>query len=47
MMGIIIEHKYLIKSLQENKKHGSKRLLKMFLNKNYSLGGLKVLMTKN
>jgi len=33
--------KYLIKSLRENKKHGAKRLLKMFPNKNWSLGGLK------
>ena len=30
MMGISIEDKYLIKSLQENKKYGAKRLLKCF-----------------
>jgi len=46
MMGIGTEDKYLIKSLQENTKHGAKRLLKMFPNKNWSLGGLKVLMKK-
>jgi len=45
-MGISIEDKYLIKSLQENKKYGAKRLLKMFANKNWSLGGLKALIKK-
>ena len=43
-MGISTEDKYLIKSLRENKKYGAKRLLKMFPNKNRSLGGLKVLI---
>jgi len=43
MMRII---KYLIKSLRENKKHGAKWLLKMFPNKNWSLGGLKMLIKK-
>ena len=33
-MGIGIEDKYLIKSLQENKKYGAERLLTMFPNKN-------------
>jgi len=46
MMGISTEGKYLIKSLRENKKYGGKRLLKMFLNKNWSLGGLKALIKK-
>ena len=46
MMGISTEDNYSIKSLQENTKHGAKRLLKMFPNKNWSLGGLKVLMKK-
>jgi len=36
----------LIKSLQENKKYGAKRLLKMFPNKNWSLGKLKALIKK-
>jgi len=40
------EDKYLIKSLRENKKYGAKRLLKMFPNKNWSLGGLKALIKK-
>jgi len=44
MMGISTEDKYFIKSLQENKKYGAERLLKMFTNKNWSLGGLKVLI---
>jgi len=34
VMGISTEDKYLIKSLQENKKYGAKRLLKLFPNKN-------------
>ena len=33
MMGISTEHKYLMKSLPENKKYGAKRLLKCFLTK--------------
>ena len=45
-MGINTEDKYLIKSLPENKKYGAKRLLKMFTNKNWSLGGLKALIKK-
>jgi len=45
-MGICTEVKYLIKSLREDKKYGGKRLLKMFPNKNWSLGGLKALMKK-
>jgi len=44
MTGINTEGKYLTKSLPENKKYGARRLLKMFANKNWSLGGLKVLM---
>jgi len=47
VMGISTEDKYLktvIKSLQENKKYGAKRLLKMFPNKNWSLGGMKALI---
>jgi len=40
------EDKYLIKSLREKKKYGAKRLLKMFSNKNWSLGGLKALIKK-
>jgi len=32
MMGISTEDKYLIKSLQENTKHGAKRLLRKFPN---------------
>ena len=43
MMGISTEDEYLVKSLRENKKYGAKRLLKLFLNKNWSLDGLKVL----
>jgi len=46
MTGINTEDKYLIKSLPENKKYGAKRLLKMFPNKNWSLGGLKALIKK-
>ena len=46
MMGINTEDKYLPKSLPENKKYGASRLLKMFPNKNWCLGGLKVLMKK-
>jgi len=38
MMGISTGGKYLIKSLQENKKYGAKQLLQMFPNKNWSLG---------
>ena len=34
MMGISSEDKYLIKSLPENKKYGTKQLLKLFPNKN-------------
>jgi len=44
--GINTEGKYLTKSLPENKKYGAKWLLKMFANKNWSLGGLKVLIKK-
>ena len=44
MTGITTEGKYLIKSLLENKKYGAKRLLKMFPNKNWSLGGPKALI---
>jgi len=47
MMGISIEDKYLSKSLRENKKYGAKPLLKLFPNKNWSLGGLKALIEKN
>ena len=46
MMGISTEGKYLIKSLRENNKYGGKRLLKMFPNKNWSLGGLNALIKK-
>ena len=46
LMGISTEVKYLIKSLREDKKYGGKWLLKMFPNKNWSLGGLKALMKK-
>ena len=46
MMGISTDDKYLIKSLQENKKYKAKQLLKIFLNKNWSLGGLKALIKK-
>jgi len=45
-VGISTEDKYLIKSLRENKKYGAKRLLKMYPNKNWSLGGLKALIKK-
>jgi len=45
-MGISTGDKYLIKSLPQNKKHGAKRLLTKFPNKNWSLGGLKVLIKK-
>ena len=38
MMTISTEGKYLVKSLPENKKYGAKRLLKLFPNKNWSLG---------
>jgi len=44
MIGISSKDKYLIKSLRENKKYGAKWLLKMFPNKNWSLGGLKALI---
>ena len=44
LMGISTEYKYWIKSLRENKKHRARRLLKMFPNKNWSLGGLKALI---
>jgi len=43
-MGISSQDKYLIKSLQENKKYGSKPLLKIFPNQSWSLGGLKALI---
>jgi len=33
MVGISIEDKYVIKSLQENKKYGAKQLPKLFPNK--------------
>jgi len=46
MMGFSTEDKYLIKSLRVNKKYGAKRLLKMFPNKNCSLGRLKPLIKK-
>jgi len=50
MMGIGTEDKcskYLIKSLREKKKkYGAKWLLKMFPNKNWSLGRLKALIKK-
>ena len=44
MVKINTEDKYMIKSLRENKKYGAKRLLKMFPNKNWSLGRLKALI---
>ena len=44
VMRISTEDKYLIISLQENKKCGADRLLKMFPNKNWSLDGLKALI---
>ena len=44
MMGISTEDKYLIESLQENKKYGAKRLLKLFPDKTLSLDGLKALI---
>jgi len=34
VIGISTEDKYLIISLQKNKKYGAKRLLKLFPNKN-------------
>ena len=40
------EDKHLTKSLPENKKYRARRLLKMFLNKNWNLGGLKALIKK-
>jgi len=46
VMGINTEDKYLIKSLPENKKYGAKWLLKMFPNKNWSLGRLQALIKK-
>jgi len=46
VVGFSTEDKYLIKSLRENKKYGAKQLLKMFPNKNWSLGGLKALIKK-
>ena len=46
MMGISIEDKYLIKSLQENKKYGATQLLKLLPTKNWSLDGLKMLIEK-
>jgi len=46
MTRINTEDKHLIKSLRENKKYGARRLLKMFPNKNWSFGGLKVLIKK-
>ena len=46
MMGFSTEDKYLIKSWQENKKYRVQQLLKMFPNKNRSLGGLKALTKK-
>jgi len=42
--GFRTEDKYLINFLRENKKYGAKQLLKMFANKNWSLGGLKALI---
>jgi len=44
VMRISTEDKYLIISLQENKKCGADRLLKMFPNKNWSLDGLKAVI---
>ena len=44
MVKINTEGKYLIKSLRKNKKYEAKRLLKLFPNKNWSLGGLKALI---
>jgi len=35
-----------MKCVQESKKYGAKQLLKMFPNKNWSLGGLKALIKK-
>ena len=46
MMGISSEDKYLIKSLPENKKYGTKQLLKLFPNKNWSHDGLKAVIKK-
>jgi len=34
----------VIQSLRENKKYGATQLLKMFPNKNWSIGGLKALI---
>jgi len=47
-MGFSTEDKYryLMKCLRENKKYGPKRLLKMFPNENWSLGGLKAPIKK-
>jgi len=44
VMGINTEDKYLVRFLRENKKYLAKRLLKMFPNKNWSLGGQKALI---
>jgi len=44
IMTSATEDKYFIKSLRENKKYGAKRLLRMFTNKHWSVGGLKALI---
>jgi len=45
VMGLSNEDKYL-KCLRENKKYGAHQLVKMFPNKNWSLGVLKALIKK-
>jgi len=44
IMGFSTEDKYLMKCLLVNNKYGAKHLLKMFPNKNWSLGGRKALI---
>jgi len=46
MTEINTEDEHLTKFLPENKNYGARRLLKMFLNKTWNLGGLKALIKK-
>ena len=43
-MGFSFKDKYLIKSVGENKRYGTKRFLNMFHNKDWNLGALKMLI---
>jgi len=45
-MPFSVEDRSTIKVLRQDKQYGAETLLKMFLNKNWTLGGLKTLLRK-